>query len=144
MFWNVAKKALLEDIKRFITKWSNLTGRDESCFSEWKCKLIQLIEDAYHRHRNRIKIQPTRKVLNDEECKKELEELKSKYVMAPIDKASNNISFVCKKYYLKVIIEEVYSDTYDHYTDSKEDVIKHLVKENAQKAGIGKGSIPMV
>ena len=22
MFWNVAKKALLEDIKRFITKWS--------------------------------------------------------------------------------------------------------------------------
>ena len=33
--------------------------------------------------------------------------LQEQYVMCPIDKAANNIAFICKKYYIQVLLKEL-------------------------------------
>ena len=36
-----------------------------------------------------------------------LQDLHSRFVLVPIDKAANNVSFVCKRYYVEVILKEI-------------------------------------
>ena len=136
MHWSIARKSVMEDLNKFITKWSTRTGKDEACFLEWKNKLIEMIDMKYRRLKDKIQVQPVKKVLKIPECSKELDDLQRKYVLVPIDKAANNISFVCKKYYLRIIAQELQTDTYDVFREGKEEVIKHLVDENQLRAGI--------
>ena len=136
LHWSLARKTLVQDIDTFITKWSGKTGRAESCYAEWKTKLMEKIDDKYKELKNKIQVQPVKKVLKIPECSKELEDLQRKYVLVPIDKAANNIGFVCKKYYLSVIAQELQTDTYDIFREGKQEVIDHLVNENQLKAGI--------
>ena len=57
------------------------------------------------------------------------------YVLVPIDKASNNIGFVCKKYYLKVLTEETSSEAYEITNRPADDLTNHLA-EQSRKLGI--------
>ena len=73
----------------------------------WKNKILQLVDQ-------RIKIMKTKKtpsitktVLEDEDVKSALDDLHSKFVVVPIDKASNNVAIICKRYYIQTLLEEV-------------------------------------
>ena len=46
-------------------------------------------------------------VLKDEEVLKSLSDLHSKFVVVPIDKASNNVAIICKRYYIQKLLNEV-------------------------------------
>ena len=57
-----------------------------------------------------------------------LEELRRHFVIVPIDKAANNFSFICKKYYVSRILQEVGlngspSTTYNNVDIPKADII---------------------
>ena len=43
----------------------------------------------------------------DPEVVRELSRLRENFVIVPADKASNNYTFVCKKYYVSILIEEL-------------------------------------
>ena len=126
--WNKTEKCLKEDTNSFITKWSSSNGISEACYQEWKNMVMQLIEEKVTRLKKCTKYIPRKSVL--EECAKELEELKRRYVLVPVDKASNNIGFVCKKFYLETLKQELLSDTYDIYEDTIEYTLEHLRKES--------------
>ena len=49
----------------------------------------------------------TKPVLKNDSSLACLENLQEKFVLVPIDKASNNIAFVCKAFYIKRILDEV-------------------------------------
>ena len=74
-------------------------------------------------------------VSKDPEVKTELEELKKRYAIVQIDKASNNIGFICKKYYKEVLKKEVTSDTYELVEKTKEEIIQDI-KNQCNTAGI--------
>ena len=65
-----------------------------------------------------------------QECADELEELKRRFVLVPVDKASNNIGFVCKKFYMEVLRRETISDTYEEIEENVEEVMDYLKKES--------------
>jgi transcription elongation factor Elf1 len=46
-------------------------------------------------------------MLNDKEAVKCLSSLHDKYVIVSVDKASNNMVFVCKSYYFECLIKEL-------------------------------------
>ena len=46
-------------------------------------------------------------ILRNADVKKSLAELHKDFVIAPIDKASNNVSIVCKKFYIDTLIAEI-------------------------------------
>ena len=70
-----------------------------------------------------------KKVLKLPDCLKELKRLKEQFVLVPIDKAANNIGFICKKYFLKVLLLETKSYTYVPYQDSAESIINAVAKK---------------
>ena len=133
MNWNIAKGNITQDINKFIDSWGNKLGKSKQLFTQWKLKLLEMIDNKYLSLKDKVKIRRVKKVLKTPECKKELSDLKEKYVLTPIDKAANNIGFVCKKYYLMIILEELRSQTYEQYEDINE-VIEYVAEESSRKA----------
>ena len=46
-------------------------------------------------------------MLQQTPIKNSLKYLHSKFVIAPIDKASNNVSFICKRFYAHILVNEL-------------------------------------
>ena len=67
-------------------------------------------------------------ILKDTKNKADLDRLKEKFVIVPIDKASNNIGIVCKKYMVENILKEVRSNTYQQMGD-----VLTIVEEQTKK-----------
>ena len=63
-------------------------------FLAWKNKILELVE------RFEIKKIPsaTKPILQDEEVQNSLSELHKRFVIVPIDKASNNVALICKRF----------------------------------------------
>ena len=58
-----------------------------------------------------------------------LNTLQEQYVMCPIDKAANNIAFICRKYYVQVLLKELgllsaTSITYQQVSDTLHNVLR--------------------
>ena len=68
-------------------------------------------------------------MLGDPEVVSYLNILQEQYVMCPIDKAANNIAFICKKYYVQVLIKELgllsaTSNTYQQVKDTLHNILQ--------------------
>ena len=50
-------------------------------------------------------------------------EIINKYVLVPTDKAANNITCVCKKFYISKIHEELASDNFEMIDRSVDDIV---------------------
>ena len=107
--------SLKEDIKHFVELWSNKEKVAQECFDEWIVGVMELAEKRVDHLRSKYKVVPYRSVFSRAASSKCLEDLKEKYVLVPVDKASKNISVICKRYYMKVLIDEVTKNpqTYD-------------------------------
>ena len=130
MNWNTALRTIKEDIGTFITKWSSKTKKPVEFFTEWKVKVLETIEGKYNHMKKTSQCQPVRQVLRTPECVKELERLKELYVLVPIDKAANNIGFVCKSYFLQVLQQETLSPTYITCNQPEEDIINSIAENS--------------
>ena len=98
----------------------NLTG--------WKNEVLKSVDRDIERLKKKIKQQRTNPVLKQEEVSNYLNLFHEKYVMTPIDKASSNVSVICKRYYVEVVLNEIGilaygSDTYERANRSKEEII---------------------
>ena len=49
----------------------------------------------------------TSQVLKDPEVVEYLNKLKSRFVIVPVDKAAKNFAFICRSYYIKVLMQEL-------------------------------------
>ena len=54
-----------------------------------------------------VKSEFVAEVLKTDNCLKALEDLHQQFVIAPIDKASGNVSFICKRFYADVLAKEL-------------------------------------
>ena len=54
-----------------------------------------------------VVIKPYFPLLQKHSIKKQLENLHTKYVITPIDKASNNVAFICKRHYAQTLVDEL-------------------------------------
>ena len=77
-----------------------------STFSEW----IKSIDDVLKRRIRRLKHSVNTRhesIFSDPDVVSELSRLHENFVIVPADNASNNYSFVCKRYYVDILIEEL-------------------------------------
>ena len=76
----------------------------------------------------KIKRQQTNPVLKQPEVVDYLMSFQKKFVLTPIDKASNNVSIICKRYYVEVVLKEIGilgsgNETYEKANRSKEEIV---------------------
>ena len=79
--------------------------------------------------KNKFKFSRVKQVLRNPEVVSYLNILQVQYVMCPIDKAANSIAFICKKYYLQVLIKELgllsaASNTYQQVYDTLHNILQ--------------------
>ena len=101
------REAIEIALKECIGGMSRKFKMDSDAFDAWKYKILDIVEEkikSLKKDRYHPKVEKT---LENEEVKKYLDEIKSEFVLVPIDKASNNIALICKKYYIEKVLNEV-------------------------------------
>ena len=103
----------------YIKKKSSKCHTPESMFTEWKNKILEIVQQKLDNY------SPFsfNNVLSKPEVKEELQRLQDIYVFTPTDKAANNVSLVCKKFYIQLLQLEINSDTYELSSETEADVL---------------------
>ena len=73
----------------------------------WRNEVLQKIDVKIASLKRKIKYRKVNPVLQKTEVIEYLQELHSKFVLVPIDKAANNVSIICKRFYVEVILKEI-------------------------------------
>ena len=131
--WKEARDQIKSGLEEYLENITSDKGIDKSCFSEWTSTVLTLVDNKINKLKNKIKTNKVKSVFKDPGVKTNLDRLKECFVIVPIDKATNNIAFVCKQFYAKVLINELkftnvnnhQNTTYHHVHDlSKQQIIQ--------------------
>ena len=71
-------------------------------FQEWRTLIIEQVKKQLQD----VKPYPYYSILSDAEVIADLKKLHEKFVLVPTDKAQNNITIVCKKFYFDMILRK--------------------------------------
>ena len=118
----------MDAAEAYARKWAALEEVDVECLSDWLSQVRDKLKSRISHLRSNTNNVNTSSVFDDPSVKACLDALHDKYVVVPADKASNNIIFVCRQYYIQCIIDELklHSDkrntTYSLSTLSDEDI----------------------
>ena len=107
---------LCEHIDIFAEKWIRKEKCDPSLLKDW-VDTLKLFVHRELKNRNIISYQNrTSPVLKDPEVVEYLTKFQNRFVIVPVDKASRNFAFICKKYYIKVLMQELGVNTFSDVT----------------------------
>ena len=98
--FNKCKIEIINALDNFILKYK-LSNQD---INDWKNNIIKAVEERIYRLKPFVKYNVSKPVLKNDSSVACLEDLQQQFVIVPIDKASNNIAFVCKAFYIKRIL----------------------------------------
>ena len=140
-----AKEEILSGVNLLTFKWADKYKVHNNTFDAWKLQIDELITkritDLKRTHIPR-KVIPTLELSSPKQC---LDNLKRQYVITPIDKATGNIAFMCKRFYANILVNELglsrngnlgEDGTYVSAQDSKENVLNRHKAELKSKFGI--------
>lgn len=65
------------------------------------------VDDRIQWLKSHRKFNHVEETLKNTTSRKELTRLQNNFVITPIDKAGNNIAFICQRYYARVLIREL-------------------------------------
>ena len=101
------KEVIVNGIRECVSKLSAKYAIEITIFDDWVQTISHLVDNKIELLENRIEIVEHNSLFENFTSKKCLEELQHHYIMVPIDKASNNIAFICKRYYAITILKEL-------------------------------------
>ena len=103
-------KCLTEIKTALSTCASNMASKyqlDVKLFDNWKSLVTEKVAEKVRKLKSSRRPQQTKPVLKDEDVIRYLQDLHNRYVFVPIDKAANNISIICKRFYVLRLLKEV-------------------------------------
>ena len=106
--WRKCREKIEEGLETCAMKLLQFKkGLQEDALTSWKAKVMEKVDAKITCLSKKIKPHKTNPVLQDPAVKDYLSSMHKKYVLVPIDKAANNVAFICKKYYVQVILNEI-------------------------------------
>ena len=120
------------DIENGLSNWAKFEGLPIEAFGEWKVKCLYNIKNRLHKIFYQQSKGVKGEVMKRRDVIEYLSTFHSKFVVTAIDKTSSNVGVVCKKFYIKNILQECglwpggISETYEIPTQSKQGIINKL------------------
>ena len=105
-----ACEELQTGIDQFIEKISNDKSIHKKHVSEWKSHVTPSVNEKICTLKNKITCRSVKSIFSEHEVKNTLFSLKEDFVIVPIEKAANNVDFICKHFYALTIIKELNLD----------------------------------
>ena len=138
--WNKVLKVFKTGIEECQIKWTQIENKELKTLDDWSKTVFDAVEKRVNKLKAMRKFQPRHrtKILERKDVQEYLENFQNDFVFVPTDKASNNISIVCKEFYIHMLLKEVgFFDTerkqeraYQEIKQTSEEIIKAHVKEN--------------
>ena len=133
--WSVCKKILMDAIEEYGKKWCKREGCHCEVLEEWISTVKEIVHKKIKNLRKKsVPYRPA--ILQDPNVKACLTQLQNKFVLVPADKASNNVIFICRWYYLRVVCNELGlcglragSSTYEIVNDTSENTISKITSD---------------
>ena len=97
--YSKCKDEIINALEIFIEK-HKLNNQD---INDWKYNIINAVDENIFHPKPFVKSSVSKPVLKTDSADACLEQLQQQFVIAPIDKASNNIAFICKAFYIRRI-----------------------------------------
>ena len=106
--FNKAKKDITNGIDNCIASWCKKKDLPEEAFLEWRNIVINEIDIRIEElNTNFTLIRQSKTSLKNNDVKQSLSELHDKFILTPIDKATNNIAIICKRFYILTLLKEL-------------------------------------
>ena len=105
--YNKCKKEINTTLLLAIDSLSVKYHLEKEDFTSWKNKIVQLVDQRVEVLKRKKVPSKTKPVLEDEEAIAALSDLHRNFVVVPIDKASNNVAIICKRFYIQKVLNEV-------------------------------------
>ena len=101
--WHQRFDIIMDACKTYARRWAKKEDVEFDTLSEW----IKSIGDVLKRRIRRLKHSVNTRHESRPWCCHSLSRLHENFVIVPSDKASNSYTFVCKRYYVDILIEEL-------------------------------------
>ena len=132
-----AREEIQTGINQFIEQISNDKGIHKNHFSEWESHVMSSVNKKNCTLKSKITCRSVKSIFSEYEVKNTLFSLKEYFVIVPIDKAANNVAFICKHFYALTIIKELNLDCHllnqdgnNTYTFINNKTKNHIINEH--------------
>ena len=96
---DAAVEEIKNGIKNLIDIWSVKYSVSSKHFDCWKYTFFDLLDTRIASLTTSLKVKQCNSKFDKISIKNCLKDLHTKYIITPIDKAANNVSFICKRFY---------------------------------------------
>ena len=96
----------MDSIEEYARQWAKREDVEVDTLSNWISSCRSEILKRINRLKDKVSNHVS-SIFKDKDVSHNLKDLQDKYVIVPADKASNNIVFICKKYYIDCLIQEL-------------------------------------
>ena len=126
--WKKCKEMVENGLDTHINNISSKLKVNINDLIPWKLEVLSKVDNKISTLKRSTKYHKVNPVFKRPEVVNYLQTLHSKFVVVPIDKAANNVSIICKRYYVEVILKEIGiigegNKTYVPSSVSKEEII---------------------
>ena len=108
--WKKAFHCIKRGVCEVQQKWCTKEKVAAAVLDEWSSRLLHEVKLQIRAIKKRPSVRfhsTSEKILDDDDVKSYLSELHEKFVVTPTDKAGNNFSVVCKKFYIQCLLKEL-------------------------------------
>ena len=107
MNWKDVKCRVVEGLRSCVKQWCDNNSVQTIILNDWLNAVLKLVDDKIHFIKSRIKSHKVNPLLKRHDVISSLKQLKDRFVICPIDKATGNIALVCKRFYALVLANEL-------------------------------------
>ncbi|KAK3085885.1 hypothetical protein FSP39_010004 [Pinctada imbricata] len=104
--WNQNVKIIMDSCEEYARRWAKKEDVQLDTLSEWIKSIRRLLLSRIYRLKSSVNTR-FESIFKDPGVITELTYLQEHYVITPADKASNNYTFNCKKYYFDSLVKEL-------------------------------------
>ena len=108
--WKKAFHCIKRGVCEVQQKWCTKEKVAAAVLDEWSSRLLHEVKLQIRAIKKRPSVRfhsKSEKIMDDNDVKSYLNELHEKFVITPTDKAGNNFSVVCKKFYIQCLLKEL-------------------------------------
>ena len=150
--YNKCFSSIESDLQNMVDKLTNKYSLANHALNTWKISILAKVRRRIDYLKDKKTPQQSKPALKDPDVVEYLKTIHNQYVLVPIDKASNNIAIICKRFYIKRTINELGildnpSETYKFSDTDPNDIINDnitLCKKYGLKLSEKQHSLPFM
>ena len=110
--WHKNFDIIMDACDAYARQWAKKEDVELHILSEWIKAIGEVVKRRIRRLEHSVNTR-SESIFRDPDVARELSRLHENCVIVPADKASNNYTFVCKRHYVDILIEELGLPTYN-------------------------------